>query len=297
VIRPVPRVEALGWKAHAALTRSGRPARVLARLRESIYLEAGAEILWLGGAGGTLHPRAVLVADPRIADGGSVRLDVTGLTPWRATPPRLTAGSADAIESGCRRLLASIEDVGVPSGLAELLVSPASGPNGRDGDALGRELGGRAAPHVRALIRACAANAAGDATRAATGLLGLGPGLTPSGDDYVGGAFFARALMSRAGVGDGTAWRLAADEVLVRARTLTHPIGVALLADLVEGDGPAPLHALARALAESAAFDVVVDAARRLVAIGHSSGWAMLAGFLGGAAAGPLPLATRRARW
>jgi Protein of unknown function (DUF2877) len=289
----VPRVEALGWKAHAALTRSGS-ARVLATLRASIYIDASGEILWLGGPGGTLHPRAVRLVDPRAVDGESVSLDVADLAPWRATPPRLTAQSADAIRSGCHRLLTTIRDIGVPSGLAELLVHPSSRKR-RAGDAVGRDLLARAAPHVRALTRACSAGATGDVINAATGLLGLGPGLTPSGDDYVGGAFFARALLNRAGAGDAAAWRLAAREVLVRARILTHPISVALLADLLEGEGHAPMHDLARALAESAAFDVVVDAARRLVAIGHSSGWDMLAGFIGGVAADPWRLATGRA--
>jgi hypothetical protein len=56
-----------------------------------------------------------------------------------------------------------------------------------------------------------------------------------------------------------------------------------LLGDLLAGEGWAPLHDLARALAgddETASR----DAARHLTRLGHSSGWDLLAGFVAGAA-------------
>ena len=115
---------------------------------------------------------------------------------------------------------------------------------------------------------------------AATALLGLGPGLTPSGDDYVGGAFFARA---RVAGGDARAhWARAAAAVRAHAPGRTHPISAALLGDLLDGDGPAPLHDLVGALARGAPVAAALAAARRLVRLGHSSGWDMLAGFIGG---------------
>jgi len=106
--------------------------------------------------------------------------------------------------------------------------------------------------------------------------------MTPAGDDFVGGAFFARALLARAGACDAAGWRHAADAVRAAAARLTHPIGAALLGDLLAGEGWAALHDLAAALArddESAA----VEAAQRLTCLGHSSGWDLLAGFVAGA--------------
>jgi hypothetical protein len=64
------------------------------------------------------------------------------------------------------------------------------------------------------------------------------------------------------------------------ARQRTHPISAVLLSDLLAGEGHEPLHALASALATDAA-SAAVDAVGRLVRIGHSSGWDLLAGFLG----------------
>ena len=56
-------------------------------------------------------------------------------------------------------------------------------------------------------------------------------------------------------------------------------ISVALLADLVAGASFESLHALADALAGDDAA-AAIDAARSLAALGHSSGWDMLTGFV-----------------
>src|SRR5260370_37339021 len=78
----------MGWKAGAALDAGGGGARVLAPLSASIYLTAGAEILWLGAAGATPHPRAILCADPldraaRLEPGEPVSVGATRVSPWR----------------------------------------------------------------------------------------------------------------------------------------------------------------------------------------------------------------------
>jgi hypothetical protein len=68
--------------------------------------------------------------------------------------------------------------------------------------------------------------------------------------------------------------RLASD-----ARAASHAISAALLADLVAGETFEPLHALADALAADDPT-AALEAARALVALGHSSGWDMLTGFV-----------------
>src|SRR2546428_190514 len=111
-----------------------------------------------------------------------------------------------------------------------------------------------------------------------------GPGPTPAGDDFSGGAFFARALLARAGIVDAAAWRAGASAVRTAAARLTHPIGAALLGDLLAGEGWAPLHDLAATLARDDE-PAALDAAPRLTRLGHSSGWDLLAGFVAGARA------------
>jgi hypothetical protein len=65
--------------------------------------------------------------------------------------------------------------------------------------------------------------------------------------------------------------------VVAAAPGRTHPISAALLGDLAAGRSWAPLHELVAALAAGTPR-AAGAAARRLVALGHSSGWDMLAG-------------------
>ena len=97
-------------------------------------------------------------------------------------------------------------------------------------------------------------------------------------DDFVGGVFFARERLGPPASRE--CWRAAGEIVCERARAATHPISAVLLADLVAGRGHAPLHDLARGVALGASPAALIDVTRRLVRIGHSSGWDMLAGFL-----------------
>jgi hypothetical protein len=197
---------------------------------------------------------------------------VDGVAPWR---PDRTPVDPVGVRSGARVLHASLGALGPARGLGRLLVTPAD-------DALAA----RARPRLAALARACRLGHARGVVEAARPLLGLGDGLTPSGDDCVGGALFACHAL--AGGSASTDPAIAA--LLAEARARTHPISAQLLADLAAGEGWAPLHALLAALAGDPATTTV--AARAVVALGHSSGWDLLAGFLA-ALLGPEALATR----
>jgi hypothetical protein len=266
---------AIGARAQAALRHTGGRATLLAPLSESIYLTAGGQVIWLGRAGATLHARAMLTAAalPSCEDG--FVFDAADLSPWR---PAALPGALDParVRSACAALVARVREgaAGESLGLGALLA--------------GRPLAfplAAARPHAVALAEAAATDAPAAAIAAALPLLGLGPGLTPSGDDFVGGVFFARALLGAGGT-DARAWSDAGAAVAVRAQERTHPVSAALLSDLVAGHGYAPLHDLARAFASGEHGDTALDAARRLTRIGHSSGWDMLAG-LAAALLGP----------
>lgn len=311
------RVTEIGWKACAALTRAGGAARVLAPLSGSIYLVADGEIVWLGRPGSALHCRAMLA--PALADGafggaaseiaaaparggassadvasvdhpasrdaavvrgadsrrrvagGVFDVDATSATIWTPHGLRATTWSAATVIRGSRAVRASLRALGAPDGFAAWLVGEAP-PFPLE----------RATARLEALARACDGDDAEAATAAARALLGLGPGLTPAGDDLVGGAFFGRRLLGNAGSADEAAWRRAAADVRALAHGRTHPISAALLGDLLDGQGHAPLHDLAFALAVGAPLDDALAAAARLARVGHSSGWDILAGFIVG---------------
>jgi hypothetical protein len=245
---------------------------VLAPLSRSIYLTADGEIVWLGPRDSLLHARAMLTADDAVdpsrrrpAAGDHLPIDPRDAAVWNAATPSLTPAEALRLADGLRSLAGSLAAVREPDGFGRWLA--------------GRELQPLLAP-VTARIEALAAAVDQDdavaVTSAAVGLLGLGPGLTPAGDDLVGGVFFGRRL--RAGVpAPGDAWRAAATTLRAAAVEATHPISAALLGDLLDGHGHAPLHDLVRALVAGEG-DRARAAAGRLVHIGHSSGWDMLTG-------------------
>jgi hypothetical protein len=265
----------VGFKAHAALGRAAGAARVHASLSDSLYLDVGHEIVWVGREGASLHPRGVFVRAVPLgcAVGSGITVDVSAARSW--TPPR-DAPLPDAprvVAAGGRRLLATLDALGAPRGFGALLAGPVP-----------EFPVDRLVPRARALADACRRDDALGAADAAQGLLGAGPGLTPAGDDLVGGAFFARGALAPPGE-SASRWRAAAAAVRERARGATHPIGFALLTDLLEGHGWAPLHDLLVALSAASPQEALA-AARRLVALGHSSGWDLLAGFLAGALGG-----------
>ncbi|MFO1362347.1 MAG: DUF2877 domain-containing protein [Burkholderiales bacterium] len=256
-------VLAIGRKARAALAASGGIARPLAAFPDAPYFDAAGEIVWIGAQLPARHPRAVLTAAP-VERGALLALGALPGEPWsRALPAR---AERTVVANACRRLVGALDRLGEPRGFGLLLAGGTP--------AFPLDL---AAPRVRALAaayRADDAQAVYDASRA---LLGLGTGLTPSGDDLAGGALFGRMLIDR-----GASWRALGARLAADARGASHAISAALFADLVAGETFEPLHALAEALAADDAA-AAVAAARTLAALGHSSGWDMLTGLALGA--------------
>ena len=108
-------------------------------------------------------------------------------------------------------------------------------------------------------------------------LLGLGVGLTPSGDDLVGAVFFT---LHHAPVAH---WQAAIPALRTRisraAQSASNPISAALLDDLLQGSSYRALHALFDAM-QMQQIPVIHHAVQDLLRIGASSGGDMLAGVL-----------------
>lgn len=106
----------------------------------------------------------------------------------------------------------------------------------------------------------------------AAGLLGLGPGLTPSGDDVLCGV-----LLGLHAIGATAIASELAGPVLSAAPLQTTPLSRAFLAASAEGEGGEALHQFIASVTSSSAdaLDCVVE---NLGRIGHTSGWDALAG-------------------
>ena len=106
----------------------------------------------------------------------------------------------------------------------------------------------------------------------AENLLGLGFGLTPSGDDFIGGVMIGLYICKKVKMAQ-CIWRHVDENV----RYLTTPIAGAHLYAASTGLGPADIHKLANAIV-SATAEGMTDLVKSLDMIGQTSGWDIFAG-------------------
>jgi hypothetical protein len=133
---------------------------------------------------------------------------------------------------------------------------------------------------IRRLLPYCRNGNAEAVLKLTEQLIGLGPGLTPSGDDFAGGLVFMSSHL-RAAYPDARWWEGGdLPALLAFAQSNTSRISYALLTDLCEGQSHASLHILAdELLSDNGEFDAKSHVLR-MTQIGQSSGWDMLSGML-----------------
>ncbi|MEW6661087.1 MAG: DUF2877 domain-containing protein [Bacillota bacterium] len=128
--------------------------------------------------------------------------------------------------------------------------------------------GEAALPHILALCRAWRRQDRDSLVPSVKGLVGLGPGLTPAGDDFLAGWTAAVQVVNRPDSG----WmELFSQALLSHARKATNLISYSMLRYAVLGQGPPGAVTLAAALAGGSGEDVLV-AAQEVLAHGSTSG-------------------------
>ncbi len=289
----------IGQRAEELLCSSECSGEVLAAVSHAVYLSTDdGEILWLAWAGAPAHRRCILAPFP-------IRRPEPGMG-FTAAGGRLRIGAA--------MINLTNADTWVPHALAPGLLPSLGADDGRFSKSMaaiqrfpglrgfGRVLGlvarpdksslysgappseiallNRAEPVVCDIIAACRVQNMSQIVRAGLELVGLGPGLTPSGDDFLGGLLFVAHHLKRA-YPDVFVWNEEPiRDFLNEARLLTNRIGHVVLSDLAHGHGPAPLHDVASSLLNRETQQQLLCNVRRLTRIGHTSGWDMLAGAL-----------------
>lgn len=294
---------------------AARPSgRVLASFSQAAYLLTdGGEVLWLAVESAPMHARCVRLAGPlpRLAAGqafagaaGQVHLscglavDCRGASAWVA--PAMPGPPTLAEAEVARRVRAALSggfDLAPARGLGRLIPRILSLPHAQaEGRHDAEAVLGRAWEATRAIWLACARRDVAAFWSEATALVGLGEGLTPSGDDFLGALLFSlhAAPTTAAWLAEDPA---AQAQFMAAARERTHLISHTLLRDLASGQAVAPLHELACAAASAGPLDGIRRAAARLTCIGHATGWDLLAGVLAGllVAGGADPPVPRRA--
>lgn len=205
------------------------------------------------------------------AGGGSVAVDLAGaVRPPRRELPAI--GALGAAHRACVSYLAKLqEERGCELRMGALL--GASAPS-----ALGKKLRDAATAAVNALASttggALSSQGRGLLGEAVGALVGLGPGLTPSGDDFLCGMI--AALRARPGSVLAAA---ALPDAAEAALGGTSKLSAFLIRCAVEGYWPTPLVELAEALSDDnpARAGVALFA---LCELGHSSGADLATGFL-----------------
>ena len=226
---------------------------VRAAFRRSFYLcFPGDRYACVGDPSLGCGPLNALVSDFRMPSlGERVALDVAGARLWTPAPLSQQA------EPDLRALRAAARGRAPREGLGCLVIDAHN------------SLSGHAQPALDALERWLVGNALDDDVQA---LIGLGPGLTPSGDDYLGGVLIALHQLEREKQARSL-WRW-----LEPRLARTSAISGAHLAAAAAGEGHETLHACLQAL-----FSAHADwpsVLTQLDNVGHCSGWDSLAGLV-----------------
>jgi hypothetical protein len=136
-----------------------------------------------------------------------------------------------------------------------------------------------ARPLVMNMAGACLNHQPPGISQSADSLIGLGAGLTPSGDDFLGGMFFALKTLQSYYPDMVCREYLPA---LESNHSRTHLISFTLLNDLANGHAVAPLHHIINGLLSGESTERLYPFVSQLNQVGHSTGWDLLTGLLVG---------------
>ena len=286
------RVHQVGTLASSALN-DGAEGRVFAIFESSFYVELDGCLVCIGNGAMTASPLNLLAAVPSETNwpASGVRLGaavgVSGRTIRIGNLLRLDLGKASIWSPGAVKDTWCIDSL--RSGLAAFRLACA-GLTPNDGLAsfvAGGEIGPDEGPLTRAAAEPISAlshwltvslcQAPQDHApppEVLQDLIGLGPGLTPSGDDLLGGVMIMLHSLGERDLSNRLWSRLAP-----WAAEIGNPISLAHLEAASQGLGCAAVHDAVAAMMEyrtSAMCDVI----EAIGGVGHSSGWDALAGLV-----------------
>ncbi|MFQ6027310.1 MAG: DUF2877 domain-containing protein [Dehalococcoidia bacterium] len=218
----------------------------------------------------------VVARDSRIYLGNRIILSLDSADIWQPTQVSEFA-STETIQTRLLNLAAGLKPSLPPAGLAPLLPHVAQLAQGRIPQIPNlAPLTDLAAPRVARLCHGILNDAPGIIDEAVQDLVGLGPGLTPSGDDLLAGLLVALAAISA----PDRIMPALVESVQTHARTGTNRISQALLEQAAEGNGSQRQHQFLSQLLGAASDDRVETSAIALTQVGHTSGWDSLVGLM-----------------
>jgi hypothetical protein len=137
-------------------------------------------------------------------------------------------------------------------------------------------------PIILQIAEACLAHEIDTIFKHTDPLIGLGEGLTPSGDDFVGGLFFCiRTLEGLFNCFDRSLF-IGMENFLEQSKPRTNMISSTILKDHTFGHSFDLLHEFIPSLLSGENLDNLRRIASKLIGLGHSTGWDTLTGILTG---------------
>ena len=293
----------MGAKAYSVLSAGGH-GKVLAATSRVVYLTfSGHDLLWLTSSGEALHRRGIQMAGslPDLlpetectAVGGRLvlgahSLDYSSAAVWLPVPMRSKdILPTDRVPEYLASVIPSLAHLPTPAGFGVFI--PAILAHFGDHPAppaipKANLFAARAWPVIRDVLDSCLAGDVPSALSRADGLIGLGEGLTPSGDDFVGALLYWLARVRENRDGFLSLDLEDVEEFLRRSRPRTNEISHVLLADHARGHACDALQHFADGLLTGQKNESLARRAAQLIRIGNSTGWDMLAGVVAGAMA------------
>jgi hypothetical protein len=296
-------VHSIGKFAHARLSPD-QSGEVIAAVTHAAYLRtAQNELVWMADDTVPMHRRCLQVSSPLpgleagspyqtrdhiLVTGSGIRLNFVNSSIWNA--PALPPGRVIAISSLLGLLsdvYACLSDWPKPAGLSSLIpaILKLAGRQPRNQTfTRGDFLSTTARLAILGIVRACQEHDLDLILEHAADLVGLGAGLTPSGDDFLGGLFFSLEQLryTLPEIKDLHTWNYS--DFVMGCKSQTNLISFTLLKDHSEGHALEPMHRFANALLTGQPVEHLFPFVSELSAVGHSTGWDLLTGFLAGMA-------------
>lgn len=215
---------------------------------------------------------AVTIGSETITVGDKFQFSLDRTRIWLPKPPArsLEAGKISKGIAALQRALTGRDDI---DGLGRFMI-PKYRPKPNDYVCRAAESPiGDAGKWLRAGLRPHGSNAIKDLAWVEK-LSGLGPGLTPSGDDFLGGIMIALHTLGNAGLS-----RQLWPTIKRYTEENSNSISLTHVSAASSGLGAAAIHEMLSAVlsGDAAAIDTVIY---DVAAIGHSSGWDIMAGIL-----------------
>jgi hypothetical protein len=128
------------------------------------------------------------------------------------------------------------------------------------------------------MVVASVANDFPQILRISEDLIGLGEGLTPSGDDFVGGLLFTSSVLQEIYANYQGFSPSAVESLVENSRNRTNLISAIMLKDHAAGHGADTFHRFINSVLTDQHLESTYSLGLELIRIGHSTGWDLLTG-------------------